>query len=181
MANASAGTNVATLPAVGICVSRSSHWCAPQPAGPGAPKIWLHVTTVHLFDHIAGILCWRAHRGSPPFPSISQGYMFLSIICKENAINYSWFRNHHICFLPSPSFSFLQNFKSLLPIPWINSKEMSCRLNLLSLWEILPADFFLSNFIVISLYSSSNCVSNTICLVNKMAQGYWLCQNFENI
>jgi hypothetical protein len=29
----------------------------PQPAGPGAPKILTIVTTIHPFDHIAGILC----------------------------------------------------------------------------------------------------------------------------
>ena len=128
--NASAGTNVATSPDVGICVSCSSHWCAPLPAGPGAPKIWLCVTTVHLFDQVAGILCncadgrTRAHLLSP----INQGCMFLSIICKENAINYSWLRNHQICILAGTSLSFLQNFKSLLSISCINSKDMSCRL-----------------------------------------------------
>ena len=114
--NASAGTNVATSPGVGICVSCSSHWCAPLPAGPGAPKIWLCVTTVHLFDHRAGILCNCAdgRTGAHLLSPISQGYMFLSIICKENAINYSWLRNHQICILHGTSLSFLQNLKSLL-------------------------------------------------------------------
>ena len=96
-------------------ICHASHCCTPLPAGPGAPKIWLCVTTVHLFDHIAGILCSWAHRGSPPFLSISQGYMFLSMIRKENAINYSWLRSHQICFLPRSS------------LPKIKFLESSCQ------------------------------------------------------
>lgn len=48
--NASAGANVATLPGVGMCVMLLSlvPWCTPVLAGPGAPKIWLRVTTLHL-------------------------------------------------------------------------------------------------------------------------------------